>query len=84
MKNKLIYCCECKQDVSARFTKGSEIYPHRDDLKLLPFWICDTCKNYVGCHHKSDNSFKPLGNIPSVQLRNARKHIHGILDPLWK
>ena len=27
---------------------------------------------------------KPLGNIPTAELRNARKHIHAILDPIWK
>jgi hypothetical protein len=50
-----IFCCECREKVNARLTEGEEIYPHREDLKDLPFWICDKCKNFVGCHHKTDN-----------------------------
>lgn len=79
-----IYCCQCEKEISARFTTGAEIYPHRPDLYGLPFWRCDACKNYVGCHHKTANRTQPLGNIPSAPLRNARNHIHRLIDPLWK
>ena len=79
-----IYCCECKKEVDARLTDGAEIYPHRPDLHTLPFWKCDSCKNYVGCHHKTKNRTKPLGCIPNQQIKNARKKIHKILDPLWR
>lgn len=84
MINKLIYCCECKIKVDARLTDGSEIYPHRQDLYKLPFWKCDQCNNFVGCHHKTKNRTQPLGCIPNQQIKNARKHIHSILDPIWK
>ncbi len=84
METKSIYCCQCEKKVDARLTDGAEIYPHRDDLHSLPFWKCDTCKNYVGCHHKTTNRTAPLGNIPNAALRNARQHIHSVLDPLWK
>src|SRR5665213_2859178 len=80
----MIFCCQCEKDVDARLTDGAEIYPHRDDLHSLPFWKCDTCKNYVGCHHKTSNRTKPLGNIPTKEIKNARQHIHRILDPIWK
>jgi hypothetical protein len=79
-----IFCCTCEQDVQARLTNGEEIYPHRKDLSDLPFWVCDTCGNYVGCHHKTKNPTQPLGIIPSSEIRNARQHIHKILDPIWK
>lgn len=65
-------------------TDGREIYPHRPDLFELPFWKCNGCGNYVGCHHKTKDRTRPLGNIPSKELKNARQHIHRILDPLWK
>jgi hypothetical protein len=68
----------------ARLTDGAEIYPHRPDLATLPFWRCDRCGNYVGCHHKTKNPTEPLGNIPTPELRKARNHIHAVLDPLWK
>lgn len=79
-----IYCCGCEKEVPAKLTTGAEIYPHRQDLKSLPFWICRKCYNYVGCHHKTKDRTRPLGNIPTRELRKARSHIHRILDPLWK
>jgi len=79
----VIYCCGCKTDVEARLTDGSEIYPHRPDLCSLPFWKCDTCGNFVGCHHKTDSPTRPLGCIPTTEIKNARNEIHKILDPIW-
>lgn len=81
---KTIYCCGCEKDITASLTDGGEIYPHRSDLSILPFWKCDNCKNYVGCHHKTRDRTKPLGCIPTKEIKNARKEIHKILDPLWK
>lgn len=79
-----IYCCGCKKKVQARLTDGQEIYTHRPDLYQLPFWICDSCGNFVGCHHKTENRTRPLGCIPTPELKEERKKIHSILDPLWK
>ena len=79
-----IYCTSCQEKVKARLTSGREIYPWRCDLRELPFWKCDYCENYVGCHHKTKDRTRPLGNIPTKELRNARKHIHAILDPIWQ
>ena len=80
-----IYCCGCNDYVEARETRGKEIYPHRDDLKTIPFYICDKCKNYVGTHHKDSwNNLRPLGVIPTPEIRKYRKKIHELLDPIWK
>jgi hypothetical protein len=81
---RALYCCGCGAEVQARLTDGREIYPHRPDLAELPFWRCDACGNHVGCHHKTEYRTKPLGNISTPEIRNARRHIHEILDPLWK
>lgn len=83
-KRQDLYCCGCKAIAWSRLTDGSEIYPHRTDLAGLPFWKCDECGNYVGCHHKTRQRTKPLGVIPTAEIRKARAHIHEILDPLWK
>ncbi|KAA3518859.1 hypothetical protein GOZ96_04945 [Agrobacterium vitis] len=83
-KTRKIYCCGCGKDVDARLTNGREIYRHRPDLHSLPFWKCDCCKNYVGCHHKTENRINPLGNIPTPDLKAARQQIHRVLDPIWK
>lgn len=82
--DRTIYCCTCATDVRPRLTDGREIYPHRPDLAELPFWRCVTCRNYVGCHHKTKDRTNPLGVIPNAEMRNARKHIHARLDPIWK
>ena len=79
----IIYCCGCLAYVEATLISGKEVYPHRKDLHELPLWICD-CGLYVGCHHKTKNRTQPLGCIPTPEIKNARHHIHKILDPLWQ
>lgn len=79
-----IYCVQCRGYVPARLTSGAEIYPHRADLARLPFWKCDTCKNYVGCHFKTRNPTRPLGCIPNPELKKARMALHALIDPIWK
>lgn len=83
MKKK-IYCCACATDVQAVLVTGADVYPNRPDLADLPFWRCNTCKNFVGCHHKTKNRTNPLGVIADSQIKAARRHIHAVLDPLWK
>lgn len=80
----IIYCTGCEKDVEARLVNGAAVYPHRRDLYELPFWICDTCGNWVGCHHKTEDPTKPLGVIPTKKLKYLRRIIHDSLDPLWK
>lgn len=79
-----LYCCGCNDNVYPRLTDGSEIYPHRPDLKDLPFWKCDVCENFVGCHYKTNDRTRPLGCIPTPEIKKARQHIHAILDPIWQ
>lgn len=81
---RAIYCCNCAAEVSARLTSGAEVYPHRPDLRDLPFWRCDGCGGFVGCHHKTRQRTRPLGVIASPAIKNARRHIHALLDPLWQ
>jgi hypothetical protein len=81
-----IYCCGCKKEVNARLTNGDEIYRNRKGrlfLAFTPFWKCDKCKNYVGIH-KNSKYKKPLGVIPTQQIRRARQFIHKELDSLWQ
>ena len=79
-----LYCCGCGNDTTPRLTDGEEIYPHRQDLFSLPFWKCDACGNFVGCHHKTKDPTRPLGCIPTPEIKKARQSIHRALDPLWK
>lgn len=85
MSTTRIYCCACKTDVAARFTTGAEVYGKRSRYKTVPLYVCDTCKNYVGCHQTDHGRNDiPLGTIPTPELRDARQHIHRVLDPLYK
>jgi hypothetical protein len=79
-----LWCCQCADDVEARLTSGAETYPHRPDLASIPRWKCDGCGNHVGTHHKTDNPTRPLGNIPSADIKRARIAIHELIDPVWK
>lgn len=79
-----LWCCECRDDVEARLTSGAEVYPHRPDLASRPRWKCDGCGNHVGTHHKTENPTRPLGNIPSAEIKKARIAIHNLIDPAWK
>lgn len=83
-KRTRIYCCACQKRVKARLTDGFEVYPHREDLAMLPFWKCDTCGNFVGCHHKTQDRTNPVGVIATPEIKRMRMAIHGVLDPLWK
>jgi len=79
-----MYCAGCESIVRARLTDGGEIYPHRPDLHSLPFWRCDACDGFVGCHHKTKNRTAPLGCIANKEMRELRKQIHSTIDPIWK
>ncbi len=80
-----IWCVACGFDTSARLTDGREVYPNRPDLATVPFWICDLCHNFVGCHHKTKkNRTQPLGCISTPKLKMLRNTIHDLIDPLWK
>lgn len=79
-----IWCVECAEAVQPRLTNGEEVSPYWESFAGLPFWIHDACGNYVGCHHKTKNRTRPLGCIPTPELRRVRMHIHSVIDPLWK
>jgi hypothetical protein len=89
MITKKIYCCGCLKDVDAELTSGQGVYPNCKEslqakLWILPFWRCPNCKNFVGCHHKTKDMTRPLGCIPTKEIKNARQHIHKLIDPLWE
>lgn len=79
-----IYCTGCERDVEARLTNGVERYPHRPDLAQLPFWKCDACGAYVGCHHKTTSPTRPMGTLATTEMLEARKAIHELIDPIWQ
>ena len=78
----LIYCVNCKNDINANKVTGKEVYPHRSDLYDLTFYRCPNCGAFVGTH--KDGTERPLGCIPSAELKRARIIVHNKMDKLWK
>lgn len=74
-----LYCCACLKDVEGKLVGGDTIYPHRPDLKRKQFVQCPECGNYVGAYKG-----RPLGSIPTKQLRFLRRKVHEVIDPLWQ
>lgn len=79
-KAHLIFCCGCGRARTVKLVTGEAIYPKRSDLYENHYWQCP-CGLYVGCH---PNTIKPLGIIPTAELRKARSFIHAVLDPPWR
>ena len=77
----LIYCCQCGGYVDAFLESGDKVYPKRKDLAGHKFWRCPACWGYVGCHK---GETKPMGVIPTKEMRVARQKIHSLIDPYWK
>lgn len=78
--NVKVYCCNCKKEVDTNTLTGKEIYPHRPDLSHKVIYQCVYCLGTVGSH---DESKLPLGCIPSPEIKEARQHIHKLIDPLF-
>lgn len=80
-QSKQIFCIECDCDVEAVLVSGRDVYPHRPDLYTKMFWKCLHCGNFVGTHKKTGIE---LGCIPNKKIKNARRQIHAMLDPIWE
>jgi len=64
----------------SKLVTGQRIYPHRQDLFDMQFYLCAPCDAYVGCHEGTTN---PLGRLADVALRRAKNRAHAAFDPLW-
>ena len=83
--------CNCSTEIKT----GKSVYPHRQDLYELNFWVCPNCGAYTGCHKKgartkykgqtivSDGTI-PLGIPANAGLRKLRMQAHGLFDPVWR
>ena len=72
--------CACCGSKVEQVVSGKEIYPHRQDLYSLKFYLCD-CGAYVGTHKGTEY---PLGTCADAALRTLRGKCHKAFDPLWK
>lgn len=71
--------CNCGR--VARLVTGARIYPHRPDLHVKRFYLCEPCNAYVGVH---PGTTKALGHLAGPQLRKLRMKAHSVFDPIWK
>lgn len=76
-----VFCCECNTKVRVASVRGSDIYaPCPPTIRNQKFFQCVHCGNYVGSYRNG----RPLGVIPTRELRYARMKIHALIDPVWK
>lgn len=74
-----IFCVQCDKFIQANKIFGLSVYPHRKDLYNKAFYQCPHCGNYVGTHKDG----RPLGTIPTPELRSLRNEVHRIIDEYW-
>lgn len=75
MRVRNMFCMRCDKMVDAQRTSGDRVYPSRPDLANKVMFVCPECGNYATS--SSDV-------IPTAQIRNIRKKIHRVIDPLWE
>lgn len=78
-KKELVICPYCTKQ--AKLVTGDKIYPHRNDLHRLAFFLCEPCNAYVGTHK---GTLKPLGRLANARLRSLKQSVHRNFDPIWK
>lgn len=76
--NKEIICPYCGN--KAEWVENKEIYG-RNYGKSYMMYLCKPCDAYVGCHN---NTRTPLGVMANKELREWRKKVHALIDPIWK
>lgn len=72
--------CDYCQTMS-ELVSGTDIYPHRPDLKDKRIYRCEPCGAWVGCH---PGTLNPLGRLANAELRAAKQRAHAAFDPLWR
>lgn len=72
-----VFCPYCGNH--ALLVDSSRIYKQSYGM----MWLCEPCDAYTGVH-KSSPRFAPLGTLAKYELRELRKQVHAIFDPLWK
>lgn len=74
-----VICDYCGKNAERQ--TGSQIYPHRWDLRHLHFWACKPCDASVQC---IEISWRPRGRLANAALRELRIKAHKSFDRLWK
>lgn len=70
------YCCR-----PTVLVHGRDLYPHLEHLADKPFYYCEPCVAWVGCHY---GTTEPLGRLANAELRKAKGNAHNAFDRIWK
>jgi len=74
-----VQCPYCR--APALLCTGTQVYPHRPDLRHKLFYRCEPCRAWVGCH---PNTTTALGRLANAELRAAKQRVHAVFDPHWR
>lgn len=77
-----VKCLACEKVVQGRLTTGKEVYPDKPDLKRRRFYICDSCKGFIGCHDWKKCKNVPIGSIPTPEIAEKRREVFEALKPI--
>lgn len=84
--SRVVVCPYCGEN--AEFVNGNRIYSTPGPWNRLWFWACFDCLAWVGCHKRNHQygrkGDEPFGILANEELRNAKRHVHRLLDPLWQ
>ena len=73
-----VRCTHCAKEAFI-FKHNWKGYPYEEDYG--PVWVCLSCAAWVGCHKGTED---PLGTPANAALRQARRRVHAVFDPLWR
>jgi len=78
MKEIKVFCPYCGKE--AEWVENRAIYG-KNYGKSYMCYLCKDCDAYVGCEN---NTRRPLGTMANRELREWRKRVHAVIDPLWR
>ncbi len=70
----------CPYDLTKTVLVGSEEIYGSDNYPGN-YWLCPTCRAYVGCYAESDRA---LGRVANAELRKWKNRAHEVFDALWR
>ena len=65
----------------AVLVNGTALFPFQEDGATELYWTCTPCDAYIGTYR---NSTEPRGRLANPELRDAKRRLHKVYDPLWK
>ena len=81
-----VICQYCGKE--AELVGGDKVYGGNEKYNNISVWSCEDCEAWVGCHPPNmrygRTGIEPLGKLAKKELREARRLVHGVFDPMWK